>query len=47
MKNKKDKLSLDQFKAKSGSRKESLELISGGILGAGNDGRNDLTRVYY
>lgn len=37
MKNKKTKLSLDQFKAKSNKTTESLDLISGGILGACHD----------
>lgn len=37
MKNKVNKLSLDQFKAKSGNNQESLEFISGGILGACHD----------
>lgn len=46
MKKTKSKLSLDHFKAKLGSRKESLELISGGILGAGDLGSNTLTVEY-
>lgn len=37
MKNKKSKLSLDQFKAKLEKTTESLDLISGGILGACHD----------
>lgn len=37
MKNTKSKLSLDQFKAKLGKTTESLDLISGGILGACHD----------
>lgn len=37
MKNTKNKLSLDQFKAKSRKTTESLDLISGGILGACHD----------
>lgn len=38
MKNKENKLSLDQFKAKSENNQESLEHVSGGILGACHDG---------
>lgn len=37
MRNKKNKLSLDQFKVKLGKTKDSLDLISGGILGACHD----------
>lgn len=37
MKNTKSKLSLDQFKVKVGETSESLDLISGGILGACHD----------
>lgn len=37
MKNTKSKLSLDQFKAKLGKTTDSLDLISGGILGACHD----------
>lgn len=37
MKIKKSKLSLDEFKSKLGDQNESLELISGGILGACHD----------
>lgn len=39
MKNKSSKLSLDQFKAKARNNQESLEYVSGGILGACHDGR--------
>lgn len=37
MKNTKNKLSLDQFKAKLGETTEALDHISGGILGACHD----------
>lgn len=37
MKNKGNKLSLDQFKAKANGSEGSLEFVSGGILGACHD----------